>query len=328
MSTGHTEPPRLVADVGGTHARFALAGADGGLSSVQTLAGADFPSLQAAIEHYLNSVGGPPVAHAAVAIATPVQGDQVHMTNRDWGFSIADMRRRMGWQTLLVLNDFTALALSLPLLAPSDLRQLGGDAPLPGQAIGLLGPGTGLGVSGLVPTPQGAPVPLAGEGGHVSFAPMDDAETALLQFARARHGHVSAERILSGSGLELIHAWLCARDGTADAALPATEISARGCRGEDARCIEAVDLFCAALGTVAGNLALTLGARGGIFVGGGIVPKLGDCFMRSRFRARFEDKGRFAAYLRAIPVFVIHSPHPALTGAAQALTRHLLSPSE
>lgn len=324
MPDGHAEP-RLVADIGGTHARLALETAQG-LSRIRTLACDDYPTLYDALQHYLRDVGSPAVRHGAMGIATPVQGDSVHMTNHAWAFSIADLRRQLGWSTLLVLNDFTALALALPHLPSTELQTIGGAAPMPGQPMGLIGPGTGLGVSGLIPVEGAAPIALAGEGGHASFAPQDANEVALWRFARERFGHVSTERIVSGPGLQLIHDWLCDRDGQPAAGLTPAQITQRGCDASDARCAEAVAVFCAALGTAAADLALTLGARGGIYIGGGIVPRLGPCFACSPFRRRFEDKGRFRAYLESIPVSVIHSRYPALIGAAQALARHLHAP--
>jgi glucokinase len=164
-------------------------------------------------------------------------------------------------------------------------------------------------------------VPLQGEGGHVSLAAATPREAAVLDQLRQRHGHASAERAVCGPGLEALHEALSRVDGVGDSSpLPAAEISARALAATDARCAETLSLFCAFLGSVAGNLALTLGARGGVYIGGGIVPRLGESFARSPFRARFEDKGRFRGYLAAIPVYVIDTPDsPALRGAAQAL---------
>ncbi|MGC9163026.1 MAG: glucokinase [Thiomonas sp.] len=323
MPTGRPDTfPRLLADIGGTNARFALHTAQG-ITPIATLASADFPTVQEAIVQALHRAGAPAVRHAALAIATPVQGDTVRMTNHHWAFSIAALRQAMGWDTLLVLNDFTALALALPDIPPEHLQQVGGGTPVARSPLALLGPGTGLGVSGLIPGPSGSWLPLAGEGGHVSFAPFDDTEIALWRYARARFGHVSAERLLSGPGLQLIHAWL-GDPQHHDAASPSpAEITAHALSRSDSRCMQTVDLFCALLGTVAADLALTLGATGGVYIGGGIVPRLGPLFAQSRFRARFEDKGRFSGYLARIPVFVIHHPDPAFLGVAKALEHHL-----
>lgn len=329
MPTGANESfPWLLADIGGTNARFALQTAQG-IVALATLATADFPTLHDAIATALRLAGAPPVRHAAIAIATPVQGDVVRMTNHAWEFSISALRQAMRWDTLLVLNDFTALALALPDIPPGQLQQIGGGAPEPGRPKALLGPGTGLGVSGLIPLPGGDAVALSGEGGHVSLAPCDDDEVELWRFVRAQFGHVSAERLLSGAGLQRIHSWLDMRQSPPHGrALPPpspAEITARALDRSDSRCVQTVDLFCALLGTVAGNLALTLGATGGVYIGGGIVARLGAAFAQSRFRSRFEDKGRFSAYLARIPVYVIDHPAAAFIGAAKALQRHLYS---
>jgi len=307
--------PRLLADIGGTHARFALQTAQG-IGAARVLSCADYPTVADALRHVLAGWGAPTVRYAALAVATAVDGDRVRLTNHTWEFSRDALRRDFGWTLLYVLNDFTALALALPTLPPDGLRQIGGQTAVPSAPAGVLGPGTGLGVSALIPVPGGAAVPLAGEGGHVSFSPADGQEVALWEFAHARHGHVSAERLLSGAGLQLLHEWLGAPPSPA---LSPADITTRALQGTDARCVQAVERFCLLLGTVAANLALTLGARGGIYLGGGIVPRLGALFARSGFRRRFEDKGRFSAYLARIPVFVIDQPHAALGGVAAAL---------
>ena len=322
-----SDPARLLGDIGGTNARFAWQPRGGApLQDIIALATADHASVGAAIAHYLATIGRSAPPWCAIGIANPITGDHVQMTNSHWSFSISALRAELGFERLRVINDFTALALALPELAPSELRQLGGGAAVPGTAIGLIGPGTGLGVSGLLPgAAPGSWVPLQGEGGHVTLAAASEREAAVLRVLRERFGHASAERAVSGMGLEALHAALTTLDapgnaGNATAALPAAEITARALAGSDARCAEAVSLFCSFLGSVAGNLALTLGARGGVYIGGGIVPRLGALFEGSAFRERFEAKGRFRDYLAQIPVFVIHaSVSPALLGAARAL---------
>lgn len=313
---------RLLADIGGTNARFAWqAGPGAPLERQITLACAEHPTLEAALRAYLARSDRPPPRDAAIAIANPVHGDQVQMTNHHWSFSIAALQQAFGFARLLVLNDFTALALALPVLPAEALRQVGGGPASAGAAIALIGPGTGLGVSGLLPDGRGGWVPLQGEGGHVSLPAFGPREQQVVQALARRYGHASAERAVSGQGLVDIHRALCQADGLAPpAGWRAAEVSQAALAGTDVRCVEALSMFCAFLGAVAGNLALTLGARGGVYLGGGIVPRLGPWFERSPFRARFEAKGRFAAYLAAIPVFVIQSAQsPALLGAACAL---------
>ncbi len=314
--------PRLLADVGGTNARFAWQAAAGATIEDQiTLPCADHLSIEAAIRAYLGRIDRPRPRDCAIAIANPVHGDRVQMTNHHWSFSISELQQSLGFERLRVLNDFTALALALPGLAPEQLVQVGGSHALPGTAIGLLGPGTGLGVSGLVPNGRDGWLPLQGEGGHVSLAPTTPREQAVVEFLTQRYGHASAERAVSGMGLVDIHRALC----LADQILPpegweAAQVSSAALSGQDGRCAEALAMMCAFLGSVAGNLALTLGAKGGIYIGGGIVPRLGEWFLRSPFRARFEAKGRFQPYLAEIPVWVINaSQSPALAGAAAAL---------
>jgi glucokinase len=314
-----SDPFRLLADIGGTNVRFALLprGSDQPQQE-RSLLCADYPGLEQAARAYLADAGDPRVTEAAIDVATAVTGDLIKLTNSPWAFSIEQTRRQLGLTRLLVLNDFTALALSLPLLGGGELRQVGRGKALAHKAIGLIGAGTGLGVSGLQPCGSRW-VPLEGEGGHVAFSPMDAREDAVLAVLRERFGHVSAERVLSGPGVVNVYQALCRIDRVPERALEPGQIARAALSGADPQCVEALAMFCAALGTAAANLAITLGARGGLYIGGGIVPKLGDYFERSSFRARFEHKGRFSSYLAAIPTFVILADYPALRGLAVAI---------
>ncbi|MCC2954720.1 glucokinase [Massilia sp. IC2-477] len=313
---------RLVADIGGTNARFALETGPGKIEAMLTLACADYPRFEDAVHAYLAHCGAD-VVHAVIAIANPVDGDAIRMTNHHWAFSIEAARAELKLSTLLVANDFTALAMALPALGPADLMTVGGGAARAGSAIGLVGAGTGLGVSGLLPT-DGRWVPLHSEGGHVAFSPMDEREVEVLRYCWQRYDHVSAERFVSGPGIALIREALAAsRGAAADATLSPAEIVTRALAGGDALSREALDCFCGMLGTVAANLAVTLGAQGGIYIGGGVVPRLGSYFLDSPFRSRFEKKGRFSAFTAQIPTWVITAPYPALTGAAGILADHL-----
>ena len=323
MSAVRTGPARLLGDVGGTNARFAWQEAEGAaLRDILTLPCAGFPALADALTAYLHRVGRPAPPWCAIGIATPVTGDEVRMTNHPWAFSITALQAEFGFERVVVINDFTALALALPDLGAHELKQLGGGSPVADAPMALIGPGTGLGVSGLLPCGEpGRWVALQGEGGHVTLAPGNAREEAVLQLLRRDFGHASAERAVCGPGLVALYAALCELDGSAAAApAGASQITARALDGSNAQCVEALDLFCAFLGNVAGNLALTLGARGGVYIGGGIVPRLGAAVERSRLRACFEDKGRFRSYLEPIPVFLIHTAvSPALLGAARSL---------
>jgi glucokinase len=314
--------PQLVGDIGGTNARFAWkAGPGAALADVATYPCADHPSLQNAMQHYLAEHAKPAPRWCAIGIANPVVGDQVQMTNHHWSFSISQVKAALGFERFLVLNDFTALALSLPAMLPSDLRQVGGGAAVADAPLGLIGPGTGLGVSGLLPARSGrGAIPVNGEGGHVTLAATDALEESVVRLLRRQFGHASAERALSGPGLMNLYGVLCEIDGVPAKPLVAADITTLALSGQDSQCNAAVDVFFRLLGTVAGNLALSLGTRGGMYIGGGIVPRLGDRIAQSNFRQRFDDKGRFRDYLTQIPVFVVHaSTSPALLGAAQAL---------
>jgi glucokinase len=314
--------PRLLADIGATHARLALQTAPGEFGAVRVLKCEDFDGIVALLRYYLQDHSGIRLHHAALAVANPISGDHVRMTNRDWQFSTDAVRRELGLNTLLIVNDFTALAMAIPGFAAADLMKVGQGAPAPNAVIGVLGPGTGLGVSGVIPTSDGF-VTLGSEGGHVNFAPADEREFAILQYAWREWRHVSNERLVSGPGMEIIYRALALRNGVDAPPRKAAEIIAGALGSGDPLCLEVLECFCGMLGGAAANLAVTLGAFGGIFIGGGIVPRMGEWFASSPFRARFEAKGRFSSYLTAIPTFVITTPNPALHGVATILAEHL-----
>lgn len=323
--------PRLLSDVGGTHARFAWqASSERSIQQVATLGCGEFATLAEALQAYLAREGLPMPTAAAIGVATPVLGDRVQMTNHPWSFSVVELQQALGLSHLTVVNDFEALAYGLPSLQPAQLRPLGYSpgadcAAVLGAPCAVLGPGTGLGVAGLVGGgDDGTWLALAGEGGHVTLAAADAEEAEVLAHLRTRFGHASAERALSGPGLVNLYEALCAcRRSVADACTPA-EVVSRARSGADVVSRQAVDLFCSLLGTVAGNLALTLGARGGVYIGGGVAAHLADELAQSRFRARFEQKGRFSRYLASIPTWLITDPvRPALLGASCAMDRQL-----
>ncbi|MCV2352047.1 glucokinase [Paucibacter sp. Y2R2-4] len=336
--------PCLVADVGGTNARFAwVASAGAPVTDIAVLPVHAHAGPAAAAQSYLSQLqiglGASYQAprRAALAVATAVAGDRVELTNGHWSFSRQELQQALGLDSLLVLNDFEALALSLPRLQAGQLRPwpqasgvAGEVAPqasvlgsAPGPTLAVIGPGTGLGVAGVTRV-RGEWVALPGEGGHMTLAPGDALESELLAFVRRTYEHVSAERLLSGIGLPLLHSAVAAVRGAAGSpagmpALPAEVIVERGLARSDAHCEETLEVFCALLGGFAGNVALTLGARGGVFIGGGIVPRLGERFFASRFRERFEAKGRFRGYLADIPTALITDTLAALGGSALAL---------
>lgn len=309
----------LVGDIGATNARFALVQPNGITTRARTYALNDYPSLIDAIDTYL-AEESPPArpTQAALAVAAPIMDDQVTLTNHPWTFSIANVRRQLKLRRLRVLNDFAVNAVAVPYLGEGDCKQIGPGSAVADSPIGLIGPGTGLGVSALFPAAGGG-TPVQGEGGHVTMAPADAQESAVLDLMRRRYDHVSAERVLSGAGLVNLYNALCEIAGAPAAPFTPAQITNPQTWTEDSRTREATAMFCAMLGTVAGNLALTFGARGGIYIAGGIVPKLGTVFVESAFRARFEGKGRFHGYVAAIPTYVITRPLPALLGAAKLL---------
>jgi glucokinase len=309
----------LVGDVGATNARFGLVSPDGAILHSNIFACADFAEIGLAIEVYLAGRGGLAMPRrGALAIAAAITGDQVRMTNHPWSFSQAALRERLGLEQLLAINDFTAAALALPRLSAADRMPVGGGTPVVERPIAVLGPGSGLGVSGLIPAGSNW-VPLAGEGGHVTMAPTNERENAVLGEMRRRFEHVSAERCLSGPGLVNIYSCLAALDSVPAIAYGAAQITDAETAARDPLCREATEMFCAMLGTAAADLALTLGAQGGVYIAGGIVPRLGARFVESPFRARFEAKGRMSAYLAAIPSYVVTHPLPAFLGCAAAL---------
>jgi glucokinase len=248
------------------------------------------------------------------------------MTNNEWRFSIEKTRQTLGLEKLLMLNDWEAMAMAAPAFGTNDLEQIGKGSPVENAPKGMIGPGTGLGVSYLVRSRHGDWVPIAGEGGHVSLSPSCEREADILRTLWQMFPHVSAERVISGMGLENLHQAICILNGTAAEPLDAVKVSQRGMAATDPACEEALDRLCRFLGNTAGNLALTLGARGGIYIGGGVIGQLGEYFAQSGFRAAFEAKGRFQKYMMEIPTYVIRKEQPALIGCAMALGVRPMNP--
>ncbi|GIX22077.1 MAG: glucokinase [Gammaproteobacteria bacterium] len=323
-------PVGLVADIGGTNARFALtplAGAPA-LWRPLSLRCADFPGPVEAVRHYLREIAweGPAPVAAVWAVAGPVGGERLCMTNNPWSFALAEVAAALGLERLELINDFGAVCWAVPGLGDDETLAVGGGRPQPGAPVAVVGPGTGLGVAAFLPTGQGITV-LESEGGHAGFAPSDEVETALWARLRARHGRVSWERLVSGPGLEALYAGLAERAGRSPAPRSAAEVSAAALEGTDPDCVAALERFCGLLGSLAGDLALIYGARGGVYIAGGIVPRFPAFFRDSAFRARFEDKGRFRDYVAAIPTRLILAEEPGLRGAAACLRARHTVPS-
>ncbi|MEE8334470.1 MAG: glucokinase [Alphaproteobacteria bacterium] len=309
--------PELIADIGGTNARFALRVPGRAPTRFRSLPTRDYRSLAGAARAYQAGTGATP-RRAAIAVASPVTGDRVRLTNRSWSFSRAGLRRALGLDALTVINDFVAVAHAVPRLRPADWVGVGGGAGDRRAPIALIGPGTGLGVALLVPG-AARTIPVATEGGHVTLAAVDAGEAEIIQALRAQFSHVSAERALSGPGLVNLYRVIAGLRGAACALSDPAAISDAALAKSDPVAVKALDAFCGFLGGVAGDLALSTGARGGVYIAGGIVPRFADRLARTQFRRRFNAKGRFKSWLAPIPVRVITRPHPALLGLCRLL---------
>ena len=316
-----TEYTGLIADVGGTNARFALCDKEGRALCSETVLCRDYAGIEQAIAAFLKKNGDARIKSAALAVASPVLDDIVSMTNCDWIFSISALKKELGLERLQVVNDFVAQALAVPVLTDAEKIKVGGGEPRDRSPVVVVGPGTGLGVSILVPDSAGGWIALPGEGGHATMPAPFPEEERVISALRQEYGHVSAERVISGTGLiNLYKTLLTLHREKADESLQPEDISARALAG-DPLCREAVQMMFGLLGTFAGNLALTAGSFGGVYIAGGIVPRPGliDLFKESAFRIRFEAKGRFASYLSRIPTYVMTAEYPAFRGLAQLI---------
>ncbi|MGP8119145.1 MAG: glucokinase [Xanthobacteraceae bacterium] len=313
MTAAASRSAVLLADIGGTNARFALL-AGGTVGTVTHMAVGDHGSFGAALSAYLGSRKEAGTIGAAIVAASGVVRDgRCRLTNNPWVIDAAELRAACGFSTVRLINDFEAVAWSLPALSGDKLLQVGGGQPVAGAARAAGGPGTGLGMA-LSNAPASGHHVLASEGGHATMAGGSLREDAVIAELRRRFGHVSAERVLSGGGLENLHDALAALDNVKLPRRRAAEITRAGIEGSCPTSRAAVEMFCAMLGTVAGNLALMLGARGGIFIGGGILRHMPGYFANSPFRARFEQKGRFSTHLEPIPVYLILDEDAAFAG--------------
>ncbi len=317
----------LLGDIGGTHARFALL-EKGRIADIAILNAADYSGPYPAMRAFLDAqVPGVRIDHACLAIAGWVEKGRATLTNGGWSLDTVEMCRLFKFKSATLVNDFEAIAWSLPHLAAADLHYLGGPTKFPGRApMAAMGPGTGLGVGYVLPEGRSWRA-IASEGGHASLAAGNSREAAVIEWLRGRYGHVSSERALSGDGLINLYNAIGALDGRKLPPLSAPEIADAALAGRSDAAKAALDMFCAFLGVVAGNLALICGARGGVYVSGGIVPRFPDYVAQSEFRRRFEDKGRLRHYLEVIPAAVVLHPNPAMVGLAALLApahrRHL-----
>lgn len=303
----------VIADVGGTSSRCALYYvSERRYAELRVFHNDDFPSLGDLLADYLSAFDTRPAA-GAVAVAAPVSGDDVHMTNRDWRFDRRELGRELGLEPLYVINDFHAVAYALPDIRQRDLAEVGKATEYRGGTRATLGPGTGLGVSAWIDEGNGAA--MFGEGGHVTLPGRNEEEDRIIARLRERYGHCSAERVLSGPGIVALHN---AMHG--DEMKTSREITSGTV---DPKCRATMEQFFRFLGSVAGDLAMTTGATGGVYIAGGIVPDHVELIRASTFRERFEDKNRYRGYMQAIPTYVITDPTPGLTGLGAYVRRHL-----
>jgi len=316
---------RLVADIGGTNARAAIATAGAvDLHRIMEREAHSADTVRDLFRQCMRDAGAGGPIEAALAVAGPVEGDRVTLTNGGWSFSAAQLKQTLGFASVTVVNDFVGIALGVPYLDAADRYAIGGGTADPQGPIAVLGPGTGLGTAGLAPSAEGALV-VPGEGGHATVSPGNAEESGYIDFLRDDalrgdgerwHGHVSAERILSGPGMMHLARAIHHAAGVPSPIRTPEDVT-RMANAGDALAVRTVQTFLAMLGAFAGNLALTFGATGGVYIGGGIVPRLKGLLAGSEFRARFEQKGRLTDYLRRVPTFLITHQEPALLGLAK-----------
>ena len=316
----------VAVDVGGTHARFALAEIAGGrvvsLGEATTMRTAEHASFQTAYEAFAASCGGTLPRAVAVALAAPIAGDIIRFSNNPWIIRPAMIPEKMGVDTYTLVNDFEAVGHAVAQADDSHFTHLcGPDRPLASRGtISVIGPGTGLGVAHLLRV-DGDYFVQPTEGGHVDFAPLDGIEDAILARLRRKYRRVSVERIVSGPGLVEIYETLAVIEGRAIKVLDDKALWALGTAGDDSLAAAAVDRFCLSLGSVAGDVALSQGGFGGVVIAGGLGLRIKDALLRSGFAERFRAKGRFERLMANIPVKVITHPQPGLLGAASAFAR-------
>lgn len=310
----------LVADIGGTNGRFGLVNACShgkGYNAEQqiSLRSADYPTLADMIRDYVKQAGISMPKFACLAIAGPIQDGHVKVTNLNWEFSISRLRDELNMQALDVINDYSALAYAAPHLQKEDITTLYNTEANPYAPIGVMGPGTGFGAALLAPVNKAWKI-IPTEGGHCSFAPTTDTEIAILQELRKRFDHVSIEHLLSGQGLVSIYKALAAIESKDAEDLQPADVSERGMKHQDALCEQALQAFCNILGSVAGDKALSWGALGGIYLGGGIVPKIAHYLPQTDFIKRYLHKGVMRGYVEDIPVHMVTNDKAALIGTA------------
>lgn len=315
----------LIGDIGGTNARIAIAHTDApGFSSEQTYQCADFATVVDAIRHYLSQTGLPPPKAICLAVAGPVVDEQVKLTNNHWMISVNDLRRAFEIEAVRLLNDFEAIAYSVPYISLEEMLPIGNLKPglLDSEhyTVAVLGPGTGLGAVGLRKYEEHI-IAIVSEASHCGFAPETAEQVEILKALRERFSRVSSERLVSGSGLENLYWSLAQINGENRSQLSASEISLASQDESDPTASKAVEMFYQILGQVAGDLALTLGAKDGIYIAGGISQRYPQMLVNSRFRSGFENKGRHRVLMERIPTQLITHKQPGLLGASSYAQR-------
>src|ERR1700751_378948 len=310
----------LLADIGGTNARFALM-EHGDIGPPEHLRVADFPRIEDAMAAFLFRQGGTKPAVGVLGVAGPVVNNVCIFTNSTWVVDGGALAKQFGIASVRLLNDFEALGWSLPALKPADLFALGEQRAVPDAPMLVLGPGTGFGTSAFLQTPQ--PAAVVTEAGHATLPATSDREAQVIAELRRRFGHVFVERVLSGSGLENLYSPLGAVDGTAAPPRDAAALTEAAFDGSCVLCQATVEMFCAFFGGVAGDLALTFLARGGVFIAGGIVPRFAERLGQTQFRTQFESKGRYEELLGRIPTSVIVTPDTSFIGLKTYFERRL-----
>lgn len=315
--------PYVVADIGGTNARWGLVtGLDSNgrylIESIRTFENRHHPQFRDSLAAYLDALGGIEIKRVCVALAGPVLGDRINMTNINWSFSVRETEAAFGLDKLLIVNDFTALAYATSALGQADLVCIKQGIQKSAAPRAILGPGTGLGMASLIPVSERW-IPVCGEGGHTAFAPRGDEEIALCQVMQKNEGYISKEALLSGSGLERIYRSLAEVRHLNAEPMAASKISGLAVSNADKLAVDALNIFCAVLGSAAADQALTVGALGGVYLGGGILPRVQEFLKKSPFEARFKEKGVMSHYMNDIPVYLIVADEPALIGAAALL---------
>lgn len=313
----------LIGDIGGTNARLALCNLeDGSISTPIIYSALEHDSLESCINKFRQETKSD-FTSACIAIACPITGDYVKMTNNPWEFSQKQLKLSTNLDKLIVINDFTAMCMSVTCLDKDSLVKIGGGEPNLSAPIAVYGAGTGLGVAHLIKV-DNKWIPMPGEGGHVDLAPANMSEDMVLISLRARIGHVSAERVLSGPGLVNLYEAIAMRHERVRPNMTPADVTSGALNDPiDPDCREALETFCRLMGRFGGNLALTMGTFGGVYIAGGVVPRFIDFFKSSKFRFAFEDKGRFKGYLEKIPVYVITDTKAGLRGAGAVLRQEL-----